>query len=255
LKTNLVYFISDIHLGLDTAQQSSKDREKILAKWLLDISSTATEILFLGDIFDYWFEYKNASTLQYPDFYHALKTLRSRAVTVQFFTGNHDMWMKTYFTREFGIEIHYTPMIRQISQKQFYLAHGDGLGKGDYGYKLMKTIMRNPISVFLYGLLPSKMGLGLMKFMSQKSREKHGEQFLEFEQERLVQFCLHHAQSSAIDFYVMGHRHLMIDYKLKSGGPRYINLGDWIEYQSYAVFDGQTLELRSLLGKETEILR
>lgn len=255
MNSKLVYFISDIHLGLDTAQHSSKDREKKLAEWLMGISSNARDIYFLGDIFDYWFEYNEASQLQFPDFFKTLRILKSKGIALHFFTGNHDMWMKDYFPDQFGIQVHHNPIHIEIMQKQFYLAHGDGLGKGDYSYKLMKMIMRNPISIFLYGLLPAKVGLGLMKYMSQKSREKHDGNFTSFDQERLLDFCILHAQSSTVNYYIMGHRHLMIDYELSKNGPRYINLGDWLKYESYATFDGKSVELKSLGNYEDEILR
>lgn len=254
MRTDLVYFISDIHLGLDTNDNLSTDREQKLSTWLAEISTSAHEIYFMGDIFDYWFEYNDASLLQYPVFNKTLRVLRAKNVSIYFFTGNHDMWMKSYFKDEFGIEVIHNPIIKTLSQKQFYLAHGDGIGKGDYGYKLMKTIMRNPLSIFLYSLLPSKLGLRIMKFMSQRSRERQDGQFRGFSEERLVNFCNEHSQSNTIDFYIMGHRHLMIDYELSSNGPRYINLGDWLRYESYAVFDGDTLELKSLANLDEEII-
>lgn len=254
MNTDFVYFISDIHLGLDTDENLSIDREKKLANWLIEISENASSVYFLGDIFDYWFEFKNETPPQYPVFYQALKTLKSKGVAIIFFTGNHDMWMKNYLPDQFGIELYTEPQIKNILGKQFYLAHGDGLGKGDYGYKILKTVMCNPISMYLYSLIPSKIGFGLMRFMSQKSRERHGDDFQGFPKERLINFCKQHAQSSSINFYIMGHRHLMIDYKLSPEGSRFINLGDWLQFDSYAVYDGHTLTLKSLSDGDHNII-
>lgn len=254
MDSNLVYFISDIHLGLDIEGNTSKQREHKLANWLNSIGDSATEIYFLGDIFDYWFEFKNNDPPQYPTFYKALKKLKSKGVSIFFFTGNHDLWMKNYFPNHFGIEVYHNPLIKPILKKKFFLAHGDGLGKGDYSYKLMKTIMRNPLSMFLYGLLPVSIGYHIMKSLSQKSREKHGDQFNGFDKERLIDFCKAHAKTSTIDFYIMGHRHLMINCELSPQGPQYINLGDWLEYESYAVYDGLTLILKTVSNRESEII-
>lgn len=255
MKSNLVYFISDIHLGLDIEGNSSKDREIKLGDWLCSISESASEIYFLGDIFDYWFEFKNSYPPQYHTFYKALKKLKSEGVSIFFFTGNHDMWMKDYFPNEFGIEVYHNQVIKEIWKKKFYLAHGDGLGKGDHFYKLLKTIMRNPISMILFSLLPQKLGYGIMKSLSQRSRQKHGDAFQDFDQERLVDYCIEDSKTSNIDFYIMGHRHLMIDYEISPNGPRYINLGDWLNYESFAVFDGHTIYLKSLSGREKDILK
>ena len=248
-----VYFISDIHLGIDTVRETSAQREDRLSNWLLSIVHLAEEIYFLGDIFDYWFEFPKSEALQYPKFYKALRELQSSGVSLYFFTGNHDMWLDSYFTTEFDIPVIKNPITKTIKGKQFYLAHGDGLGKGDYGYKLLKTIMRHPISIALYSCIPAQLGFKLMRYSSRKSRERSEETFKGFDNERLIAFCEIHQQSNAMDYYIMGHRHLPIDYDL-TPETRYINLGDWLQYDSFAVFDGEHLTLELLADGNYEIL-
>lgn len=163
------------------------------------------------------------------------------------------MWLRSYFTKEFDIPIIKKPMSKVIKGKTFYLAHGDGLGKGDYAYKLLKAIMSNQLSMILYSLLPPKLGFGLMRRSSQKSREKSESAFMGFQQERLVSFCHAHQKVHKMDYYIMGHRHLPIDYEFDKQ-VRYINLGDWLKYDSYAVFDGTDLKLEFLTKSKDIIL-
>lgn len=248
-----VYFISDIHLGIDSVRETSDLREARLSTWLLSIAESAEEIYFIGDTFDYWFEFPNTEPPQYPTFYAALRQLKKAGIHIYFFTGNHDMWLKSYFSTEFDIPIFKNPITKSIKGKQFYLAHGDGLGKGDYGYKILKAIMRHPISMALYSALPAKLGFKLMSYSSRKSRERSEHLFSGFEHERLISFCELHKQSNPIDYYVMGHRHLPIDYDLTSE-TRYVNLGDWLHFDSYAVFDGTELKLELLSNQNQEIL-
>lgn len=248
-----IYFISDIHLGIDTHRESSAEREERLSHWLLEIAPFAEEIYFLGDTFDYWFEFPKAPPPQYPLFYEALRKVRGQSVSIYFFTGNHDMWLRSYFTNEFDIPVITDPLVKLIKGKQFYLAHGDGLGKGDYAYKLLKTIMRNSLSMTLYSLLPPRVGYGLMRRSSQKSRETSDSPFSGFEQERLVGFCHTYQESHKIDYYIMGHRHLPIDYEIEND-VRYINLGDWLLHDTYAVFDGDELRLECLTKSRDAIL-
>lgn len=239
-----VYFVSDFHLGID-AQLSSRDREKKIVKFLLSIRDDAQAVFILGDIFDFWFEYKRVVPKGYVRLLGTLAEMKDRGVRVEVFTGNHDMWMFDYFESELGIPVHKQPIIRELSGKKFYLGHGDGLGPGDHGYKLIKRIFRNPICQWLFARLHPNFGIGLANFWSSRSRKRQTSEqsFSGKENEWLYQFCNEVLQSEKIDFFVFGHRHLPIDLLLENNKSRYINLGDWICHYSYACFDGQSIEL------------
>jgi UDP-2,3-diacylglucosamine hydrolase len=174
-----------------------------------------------------------------------LGKLTDAGIPVYFFTGNHDMWMFRYLTDEFGIPIFREPVIHEIDGKQFYIGHGDGLGPADYGYKLIKKIFANPVCQWLFARIHPNLGMRIMKFWSGTSREHTTEEkFLGPDNEWLIQHAIEVLGKSDIDFFVFGHRHLPIEYDLQIKGSKYINLGDWLTYYSYAVWDGNTLALK-----------
>jgi len=239
-----VYFASDFHLGLDKPK-SSKDREKIIIKWLDSIQSDADEIYLLGDIFDYWFEYKNVVPKGYTRLFAKLAEFTDSNILVHIFTGNHDMWMFGYLEEELGITLYREPKLKTIHDKIFLLGHGDGLGPGDQGYKFIKKVFASKINQWLFARIHPNTGIWLMKKFSQKSRESEKEviPFLGPEKERLLQYAEQKVKSTYFDFCIFGHRHLPIDHTLKNDKSRYINTGDWFWHYSYARFDGQKLEL------------
>ena len=176
---------------------------------------------------------------------------------MHFFVGNHDMWMKDYFQKELNIPVYFEPKEFERNGKKFLIGHGDGLGPGDHGYKRLKKIFRNPVCQWLFGILPPVVGMGLANYMSRRSRAQTGaseEIFLGEEKEWLIIYCKDVLKQKNIDFFVFGHRHLPIDYRL-TDNSRYINLGDWIRYYTYAVFDGNNLELKSYKGNDDKIIR
>lgn len=241
-----IYFASDFHLGVD-AQWSSRDRERQIVRWLETIRQDAAEIYLVGDVFDYYFEYKRAIPKGYVRLFGKLAELRDAGILIYFFTGNHDMWMFKYFEEEFDIPIYRQAITREINGKTFFIGHGDGLGPGDYGYKFIKNIFNNKICQWLFHRLHPNFGLGLMTFFSGKSRESSDDPqvFLGEKKEWLVVFAEEEIQKNPeIDFFVFGHRHLPIDYTLKNKKTRYINLGEWMNYRSYGVFDGEKFELK-----------
>jgi UDP-2,3-diacylglucosamine hydrolase len=163
-----------------------------------------------------------------------------------FFVGNHDMWMKGYFEKELNIPVYFEPKTFEFNNKKFYVGHGDGLGPGDHGYKFIKKIFRNPVCQWLFGILPPAVGVGIANYMSRSSRATTGQtddKFLGEEKEWLIAYSKEVLQKEPFDYFIFGHRHLPIDFVLP-GNSRYINLGDWIKYDSYAVFDGNQLELK-----------
>lgn len=233
------YFASDFHLGLDMSFQSSAEREVLIVEWLDNISDDVEELYLLGDIFDYWFEYKSGIPNGHDIFLAKIKELRDLGIPIYFFTGNHDLWMKAYFEDEYGIPIYRSPITKEIAGKIFHMGHGDGLGPGDHTYKMMKKVFTNPTCQWMFGLLPPRVGLGMMKYFSKQSREKY-EDVNEFlgKKEWLIQYIKDHDEINQIDYYLFGHRHLTIDHQIKDKSTRYINLGEWISSRSYVVFDG-----------------
>ena len=239
-----VYFASDFHLGIKRGNAVC-DRERRIVRWLEQIAGEADAIYLVGDVFDYWFEYREVIPKGFSRLLGTLGRLRDKEIPIYFFTGNHDMWMFRYFEEEYGIPIFREPIVREIGGKRFYLGHGDGLGPGDHGYKFIKKVFANKTCQWLFERIHPNLGLKIMRYWSGKSRNSGEEtrQFLGPEKEWLVQHCHEVLDTQEIDYFIFGHRHLPIDYTLKNGKSRYINLGDWIEFNSYAVFDGQDVHL------------
>ena len=240
-----IYFLSDFHLGAPN-EAASLIREKKIIQFLDEIKPHALEIFVLGDLFDFWFEYKKVVPKGFVRILGKLAELTDMGIPVYFFVGNHDMWMKDYFQKELNIPVFFEPKAFNLLGKQFLIGHGDGLGPGDHGYKFIKKIFRSKISQFLFGILPPVIGIGLADYFSRKSRAKTGnnDQIFEGEdKEWLVIFCKETLKKQPYDYFIFGHRHLPLDIKLNNES-RYINLGDWITYFTYAEFDGNTLELK-----------
>jgi UDP-2,3-diacylglucosamine hydrolase len=175
-----------------------------------------------------------------------LAELTDGGITIHFFVGNHDMWMNGYFEKELNIEVFHEPKEFEFNGKQFLIGHGDGLGPGDHRYKFMKKVFRNPVSQSLFGMLHPATGIGLADYFSRKSRASTGkedETFLGEGKEWLILYAKEILQKKHFDFFIFGHRHLPIEFKLNDKSV-YINLGDWIKYNSYAVFDGENVQLK-----------
>jgi UDP-2,3-diacylglucosamine hydrolase len=242
---NKYYFASDFHLGID-GQLSSPEREKQIVRWLEAIRHDAAEIFLVGDIFDYWFEYKHVIPKGFTRLIGKLSELCDQGIPISFFTGNHDMWMFSYFHDELGIPIHRAPIHREIKGKKFIIGHGDGLGPGDHGYKFIKSVFSNKLCQWLFARIHPNLGISIMKYWSGKSRAATQEEnrFLGKDKEWLVLFSEGTLKEEEIDYFVFGHRHLPIDYLLSNGSSRYINLGDWLKFNSYAVYDGKELTLQ-----------
>jgi len=240
-----VYFASDFHLGID-ARLSSRERERQIVDWLEQVRHDAAAIYLVGDLFDFWYEYRTVVPKGYVRFLGKLAELRDAGIDIYCFTGNHDMWMFDYFEEEFGIPTFRQPVLCRIQDHHFFIAHGDGLGPGDYGYKLIKKIFANRLCQWLFARVHPNIGIGLANYWSGRSRSINAEAdaFLGADQEWLLQYANRKLDTMDVDYFVFGHRHLPIDYTLKNGASRYINLGDWLKYNSYGVFDGQRMEIR-----------
>ena len=251
-----IYFLSDFHLGAPDAA-SSLQREKQVVRFLDEIKNDAAEIFLVGDMFDFWYEYRKVVPKGFTRLLGKLAELSDAGIPMHFFVGNHDMWMKDYFLKELNIPIYFEPKEFERNGKKFLIGHGDGLGPGDKGYKFLKKIFRNPFCQWLFGILPPYFGMGLADYFSRRSRAQTGaseEVFLGEDKEWLIIYSKEVLKEKNIDFFVFGHRHLAIDYRL-SDSSRYINLGDWIHYYTYAVFDGNNLQLSSFLNKDEKIIR
>jgi UDP-2,3-diacylglucosamine hydrolase len=241
-----IYFLSDFHLGAPD-RESSLVREKKVVAFLDSIKEDAAEIFIVGDIFDFWFEYKTVVPKGYTRLFGKLAELSDAGILLHVFVGNHDMWMSDYFQQELNIPVYFEPRIFEWNGKRFFIGHGDGLGPGDHGFKFIKKIFRNPFCQWLFGKLHPNWGIGLANYFSRKSREKTGnsdELFLGAEGEWLIVFAKEYLRTKAMDYFVFGHRHYPIDYVL-SDQSRYINLGDWIRNFTYASFDGKEMELKN----------
>lgn len=238
-----IYFASDFHLGAPDAIQSL-EREKRIVRWLREVAGDASHIFLVGDLFDFWFEYRKVIPKGYTRLLGKLAELRDEGIEIIAFTGNHDMWMDGYFEQELHIPVYSSPQQYCFNGKVFYIAHGDGLGPGDQGYKLMKKIFRSKFCRWLFSGLHPSWGISLANYFSLKSRKlTEQEVFLGEDKEWLVLHSRKLLQEKQVDYFIFGHRHLPLDIKL-GDNSRYINLGDWLNYQSYAVFDGTQLELK-----------
>lgn len=240
-----IYFASDFHLGAPNAA-ASREREKLILRWLETVEADAQHIFLVGDIFDFWFEYKHVIPKGYTRILGKLATLQDKGIDISVFIGNHDMWMNGYFEEELGIPVYYEPQTYLIGQKKFYVGHGDGLGPGDHGYKFLKKVFRNPVCRWLFSGMHPAWGISLANYFSRKSRSATGqelEKFLGVENEWLAIYSKAVLQQEHFDYFIFGHRHLPLDIPVGENS-RYINLGDWLNYFSYAVFDGNDTSLR-----------
>lgn len=240
-----IYFISDFHLGAPDYLKSLA-REKRIVAFLEEARHDAAHIFIVGDLFDFWYEYKTVVPKGYTRILGKLADITDSGIPVSFFVGNHDMWMSGYFEKELNIPVYKEPKAFVFNGKNFLIGHGDGLGPGDKGYKFIKKIFRSPLCQWLFGMLHPSWGMGLANYFSKKSREATGstdERFLGEDREWLIAYCKQILQQQHYDYFIFGHRHLPIDFPLPANS-RYINLGDWIRYNSYAVFDGKQTVLK-----------
>lgn len=238
-----IYFASDFHLGIPSYEKS-QEREKKIVSWLNTIKEDAYEIYLVGDIFDFWFEYKHTIPKHFTRFLGKIAELTDQGIKIYFFTGNHDMWMFNYFEKELGVTIFRDKIVREFNGKKFLIAHGDGLGPGDKGYKILKKLLRNTFLQWCFARLHPNFGIGLANFFSRKSR-KHTQRdvFLGEEKEWLITYCKMKLTQEKFDYFIFGHRHYRIDFKINKGEARYINLGEWINESNYASFNGKELSV------------
>ncbi len=236
---SLIYFISDIHLGAKSEKEEEGRVSKFL-NFLKEIENKAQKIFIVGDLFDFWFEYKYVIPKRYFSVLHQLKKFQEKNIEVHYFTGNHDFWLGDFFSTEMGIIIHENDWSGTIDGKKFYLYHGDGIAKKDSGYRFMKKILRNKTNLKIYRWLHPDIGIPFARFISGSSRHytdridlNDNDDYIEFARGKFEE---------GYDYVLMGHRHNPLEINEK--GKKYINLGDWLVHFSYAVFDGKEIILR-----------
>lgn len=241
---NKLYFASDFHLGAPTLVESHK-RERLIVTWLDEIKEDAKAIYLVGDIFDFWFEYKTVVPKGFVRLLGKLAELVDSGIAVHLFVGNHDLWMKDYLTTEIGITIHQRNITIEEDNKKLFIGHGDGLGKGDYFYKLLRKFFTSKVCQWVFARLHPNLALTLAHTWSRSSR-KSGEEgsFISNEKEILFGYCQQQQELNPVDYYIFGHRHLPLELKVDSRA-KYINTGDWLTHNTYAVFDTGKLELKT----------
>ena len=239
-----IYFASDNHLGAPSRRESL-EREKKFVRWLDSAREDAAAFFLLGDLFDFWFEYRSVVPKGFTRTLGKLAEITDSGIPVYYFVGNHDLWMQGYFEEELNIPVYHAPQAFDINGKQFLIGHGDGLGPGDKGFKRMKKVFTNPLAKWLFRWLHPDLGVRMAQYFSVKNRLISGDEdvrFLGEENEWLVQYAKRKLQQQHFDYFVFGHRHLPLDIRIGENS-RYLNLGDWIRYFSYGVFDGTDLGL------------
>lgn len=239
-----IYLASDFHLGMN-GKLSSEEREQLICKWLISISQEASAIFLVGDIFDYWYEYKQVIPRGFSKFWATIRNLRDVGIPIIFFRGNHDMWMFDYATKEYGIPIYSDPQIFNLNGKKVLIHHGDGLGPGDYGYKFIKLFTKSKLCQWLFARFHPNFALGIMKFFSGTSRSFDKEIQFDESRERLIQYCEEKIKITDLDYIIFGHRHLALDHLLSNQKTRYINLGDWLNDSTYLEIKKGTYKLKN----------
>lgn len=244
LHRNKIYFASDFHLGV-LNYQVSREREARIVRWLDSIKHDAAELFLVGDVFDFWFEYKRAVPKGYIRFLGKLAELADSGVKITMFKGNHDMWMFGYLTQEINVQIVSNELVIERNGKKIYIHHGDGLGPGDKKYKFLKKFFRSRLCQWLFARLHPNLGIWIASSWSHNSRlsQQKIERFMGEQQEWLVNYSKQILEKEHYDFFVLGHRHLPLDIKLNESS-RYINLGEWINFNSYAVMEGTEISLK-----------
>ena len=241
-----IYLASDFHLGVD-ARVTSAARERQLVAWLDHCWKTDAEAFYLvGDLFEFWFEWRRVVPKGYVRFLGKLAEIVDAGIPVHVFTGNHDMWMIDYLEREIGVTLHFTGLRTRLLGHEVLIAHGDGLGPSDKGYKRLKRLFQAPWAKWLYARLHPNLAMGLAYYFSGASRESQPAEteFLGGEREWLVAYSERKlAQDPSLDYCIFGHRHLPIDYQLSNGRSRYLNLGEWLHYTSYCRMDERGAEI------------
>ena len=244
-----IYFVSDVHLGAP-ALKNNREREMLFAQWLDEIKSDVTELYLMGDIFDFWFEYKKVVPKGFTRILGRLADIADNGVPIHFFCGNHDLWLQDYLVEELGLIVHHKEELKEIHGKKFFLAHGDGLDAKDKGYLFLKKVFTNRTMQWLFARMHPNFGVLIAHKWSADSRlskPDYQDNFM-VNRDGMYKFAADFLKNNQVDYFIMGHRHRMVNEKME-GNARFILLGDWINSFSYGVFDGGKFELKTYKDK------
>ncbi|MDD6868306.1 MAG: UDP-2,3-diacylglucosamine diphosphatase [bacterium] len=247
------YFLSDFHLGARYFEEP-RETERRVVDFLDSIKGDAKEVYLLGDILDYWFEYRYVVPRGFTRFFGKIAELTDLGVKVYWFIGNHDIWIFDYLPNELGVEVIDGEVTKEIDGKVFFLAHGDGVGKQPRSFRMLRSLFRNRLCQKLYSAIHPRWTIPFALSWSNSSR-KGDDEYPEYkgeENEFLEIFANDYLKSHKVDYFVFGHRHIMLDKKLQ-GGATLVVLGDWLHYCSYAVWDGNNLALKSFQSVQNSI--
>lgn len=241
-----IYFASDQHFGAPNFKDS-RERERIFMSWLNHVQKDAAALFLLGDLFDFWFEYKTVVPKGFVRTLGKLAEISDSGIPIYFFVGNHDLWMKGYFENELNITTYHDIREFSFNGKSFLIGHGDGKGPYDKGYKRMKKIFTFPFSKWLYRWLHPDIGVRLAHYLSVKNKLISGDEdknFLGDNKEWLALYAKKKLETKHFDYFIFGHRHLPLEIKVGDNST-YFNLGDWINHYTYGVFDGTEFCLKT----------
>ncbi len=236
---NKIFFASDFHLGLD-AGMDPKVREKHVVKWLRTVAPEADAIYLVGDIFDFWWEYKLVVPKGFTRLLGTISELTDNGTEIHFFTGNHDMWIGNYLSDECGMITHTGPLYTELMGKKFYIAHGEGLGSSNISYKILLGIFRSRAARILYSFLHPRIGVSLAQHWSKNSRlaKNYSEKFMGPDKEDLVKYAEGILKTKKVDYFIFGHRHIALDYQTKENNARIFIMGNWFNAPCYVSWDG-----------------
>jgi UDP-2,3-diacylglucosamine hydrolase len=250
LTVKKTYFVSDVHLGAP-ALKNNKEREKLFVNWLDEVANDAGEIYLMGDIFDFWYEYRKVAPRGFVRTLGKIAQITDSGIPVHFFTGNHDIWVYDYLPSELNIILHREPITRTINGKVFFLGHGDGLDPNEKGYLMLKRLFTSKTAQFLFSRLHPNFAFWVGHKWAKNSRLSKGigpEESIDPSNEPIVTFAEKMSEYAQIDYYIFGHRHIMLSHQIKPKAQVTI-LGEWINHFSYAVFDGEKVELKKFNNK------
>ena len=250
-----IYFLSDAHLG-SRALKHTRQQERRLVRFLDEIKTKAEAVYLLGDMFDFWFEYRTVVPRGFTRFLGKISELCDLGVEVHYFTGNHDIWTWDYLTEECGVILHRQPVTISLADKTFYIGHGDGLGDPDPKFRIIRSIFHNRVCQWLFRWLHPDLGMRFGLSWARHSRMTHGDggdpPYLGEDKEHLVLYAKKYIESHPnIDYFIFGHRHIELDIKL-ARNSRLIILGDWISQFTYAVYDGEHMFLEEYVEGESQ---
>lgn len=226
---------------------SSLEREKRVVRWLDEVSKDASDIYLVGDLFDFWFEFKTVVPKGFTRLLGKMSEIADKGINLHVFHGNHDLWMFGYFEKEIGCKVYPKPVTVELMGKKFHIAHGDGLGPGQNSFKFILGIYRNYFFQRLFAFFHPNIGITIANWFSNRSKQQGYTQdqvYLGDDKEYLMLYAKEQLQKDkSIDYFILGHRHFPFDKKI--GETHVINLGDWMGYNTYVVYDGKTAELKT----------